>query len=61
MSPAEKNWSAASLHKVLLAWLRAERESRLAKLFEPLPADWSAIEPLLLHPSAQDGGVAVGR
>lgn len=38
MSLAQRDWTAVSIHKVVLAWLRAERE-KLAAQFSELPAD----------------------
>jgi hypothetical protein len=49
MSFEEKCWTPVSMHKVVLAWLRAERETRLAGLLGHLP-EWPAITQLLLQP-----------
>jgi hypothetical protein len=37
MSLAQKNWRAVSLHKVVLAWLRAERDTGVRNILARLP------------------------
>ncbi len=44
MSLAEKDWRRVSIHQIVLAWLRAERNTRVANWLASLPSDnkWEA-------------------
>lgn len=37
MSLAQKNWNAVSIHRIVLAWLRAERATHLARQLAAFP------------------------
>jgi len=56
MSLAQKNWSPASIYKVVWAWLAAERDTRVAGLLSSLPAAvWSSgLSTLLDNPNLDD-------
>lgn len=56
MSLAAMNWTPVSMHKVILAWLRAERGTNIAGLLSQLPAAvWSpGLSNLLDHADLSD-------
>ena len=46
MGLAEKDWRRASIHQIVLAWLRAERDTHVANLLASLPSDKGKAEKL---------------
>src|SRR5208282_3491057 len=56
MSFATMNWMQVPIHKVVLAWLRAERDTKVARILAALPvAIWSlGLSNLLDRPNLDD-------
>jgi hypothetical protein len=56
MSLAQKTWTGTSLHEVVLAWLRAERETNVAQALSTLPAAiwFPGLSNLLDRPNLSD-------
>jgi hypothetical protein len=49
-----KEWNPISIHKVVLAWLRAEHDTAIKEKLSAT-SDWPLIEQMLLHPDLQSG------
>jgi hypothetical protein len=56
MSLAQMNWTRVSMHKVVWAWLRAERDTKVARRLSQLPELlWSpGLSKLLDHPDFEN-------